>query len=272
MEINFNTNFKEFKENSQVYQNLVQYLKDSDTYKEADKSLKKKYEIALETVFETMVQNHELLNNIHYSRMSVKSLVNDNNSENVQKFAKKDQYVLEYMRPFTYLYFTEENKELTTLRNEINQLVPNEKVTIDFNKNYKNFLENSVAYQEIVKRVKEDKSYKTMGDKQPMFLTLTQLAMESIILNWEVFGSSSFSNSSLVTNVARENSKEVKKFVKENKENNITHLAEFIKNLVRLNLYYPIDSSNESPLIQEVFEQEFEAYNENLKSTKKLKM
>jgi hypothetical protein len=270
MKIDFNKEFKDFLNNSSVYKNVQKFIRNDPTYCEVSPLLQKKFDICTKATIECLLINHDKMNNIHYARTELPELITGNNSQEVRDYFKTPNTTAQYIRPLVYSYFTEKNKELTNLRQELYAVIPNQNLVIDFKSNYKDFLKNSITYQKIVDNMKIMPSIQQFGisKEKPNPLEIVQGVMEAIILNMGVHTTKSFINSNLVNMITVYNSPEVKE-LKKFKDDKIFHLeSKFIKSLLLIELTKEDGNGKE---YEKLLKEEIEKYNSELSNKKSVK-
>ena len=264
MHIDFNTNFKDFLENSTVYKNILEYIHNSKSYTSLPEgSGKTDFMMCVQATVECLVIHHDLANSNHYARSDIEDTLSSANSQEVRQAFKKNMVASQHVKALTYLYFTEENQELTHLRKEIYRLIPQKPVVIDFNTNYKGFLESSPTYSKVIDGVQADEDFSTYNEEMKKeYTALAYTAFETIVINWGVHRTPSFQNTYLVNMVGEQNSKHVQKFIKKNGKR-LMRDGEFIKCLVQLVLSRPADGKKR---IADMLHEELESYNNSLTS------
>lgn len=267
MEINFNTEFKDFLNNSVVYKNIQDYIKIRSKKENDPEDFLSKRLKATQAIVEFLVINHERIHNIHFARESITSIISKDNSKEAQKFVKNNKDIAEHTKYLVYLYFTEENKELSHLLEEIHTIVPDSSIKINFNKNFKGFIENSIICEQLENGAKKKIDFNDLSEEQQKFnAQLIRLSLECIIKNYNVLETTSFFN--VYPTGEKSYSQETKNFIKETKKiNSIDLMSKRMKSIMFLELTR--DKETYPKLVEEIKQYAHKPVNK-VKSKKKM--
>jgi hypothetical protein len=105
---------------------------------------------------------------------------------------------------------------------------------VDFNQEFKHFLDYSKVFQKWLKQIKASQEYNRVNvEIQHIYCLFARAATEVLLINPQLHGTKKFLDSSFLFLINENNSKEVREFFAENRHNyHILNSSNFIKAIV----------------------------------------
>ena len=232
MNINFNTNFSDFFDHSEVYKEVYRRIQEDKGWKIVPMDIKEKYKVAFRAVMELVVLHPSDVVAKSFKIHAISELLTDNNSKDLVEYFKKIEDFQNknggtdipgnFIKSLVCFYFARSNcAERNSLEErlvaEVEQwLNPSASVHgIDFNGVHKDFFRESQVFNSWLEQLEDDNEYQAADSaKQKDYKVLLGACAEILALHPRYYFNGYYRDNTIADMISAKNSHKVVEFIK----------------------------------------------------------
>lgn len=182
-------NYDQFFDNSPAYKNMLTYIKSLPFYANAQPE---HIEASTKAVLETVIIYKDDLYNEKFYASSTESLLCAQNSDETRSFVANQKPDLFHIKSAIFQFFINSEKGFEVILNDIALYMPQEKLSIDFNTNFKNFHAKSSVMSYIKEKVLEDDTISIYKSQTQLVNNIADIICEVAVLHIDKVQASEF--------------------------------------------------------------------------------